>query len=62
MTVESLRQMIGCLYVALASAGGEEVLRQANETIRDALEAGAVNDEYARGALRHLLWASEQKP
>jgi hypothetical protein len=57
--MEAVRQMLGAIYVALATAGGEEVMRNANDIIRGALEAGAVDDDYARSALTHLVRSAE---
>jgi len=59
--VEAIRQMLGAIYVALATAGGDEVMRNANDIIKAALDAGAVDDDYARSALTHLVRAAEAK-
>jgi hypothetical protein len=59
--VEAIRQMLGAIYVALATAGGEEVMRNANDILKAALDAGAVDDAYARSALTHLVRAAEAK-
>jgi hypothetical protein len=59
--MEAIRQMLGAIYVALATAGGEEVMRNANDILKAALDAGAVNDVYARSALTHLVRAAEAK-
>jgi hypothetical protein len=53
--------MLGAIYVALATAGGEEVMRDANNILKAALDAGAVDDDYARSALTHLVRAAESK-
>jgi hypothetical protein len=57
--MEAVRQMLGAIYVALATAGGEEVMRNANDIIKAALDAGAVDDAYARSALTHLVRSAE---
>ena len=59
--MEAVRQMLGAIYVALATAGGEEVMRNANDIIKAALDAGAVNDAYAQSALKHLVRSAEAK-
>jgi hypothetical protein len=59
--MEAVRQMLGAIYVALATAGGEEVMRNANDIIKVALDVGAVDDDYARSALTHLVRSAEAK-
>jgi hypothetical protein len=59
--MEAVRQMLGAIYVALATAGGEEVMRNANDILKAALDAGAVDDVYARSALTHLVRSAEAK-
>jgi hypothetical protein len=53
--MEAFRQMLGTVYVALADAAGEGVLADANRIIEDAIDNGAVDDPYARSALRTLV-------
>ena len=54
--MESFRQALGAIYVALAdAAGGDNVLRNANIILTDAVDAGAVDDPYARTMLRCLV-------
>jgi hypothetical protein len=53
--MESIRQMIGTVYLAFANAVGEDALEEANQTIIDSVESGAVNDIYARSALMTLV-------
>jgi len=59
--METVRQMLGAIYVALGTAGGDEVLRNANKILSAALDAGAVDDVYARSALTHLVRSAEAK-
>jgi hypothetical protein len=54
--MESFRQALGAVYVALAeAAGGDEVLDRANDILTDAINTGAVDDPYARSALQALV-------
>jgi hypothetical protein len=53
--MESVRQMIGTIYLALANAAGEGVLEDANTILTDAINSGAVDDIYARSALQTLV-------
>jgi len=54
--MESFRQCLGAIYVALAdAAGGDEVLRNANTILSDAISAGAVDDPSARAMLKMLV-------
>ena len=59
--MEAIRQMLDAIYVALATAGGEEVLRNADDILKAALDAGAVDDAHARSALKHLVRSAEAK-
>jgi hypothetical protein len=60
--MESVRQMLSTIYLALAeAAGGDEVLRDANQIITDAIDVGAVDDIYARSALTALVRSSRVK-
>jgi hypothetical protein len=60
--MESVRQMLSTIYLALAeAAGGDEVLHEANQIITDAVNAGAVDDIYARSALQALVRSSKAK-
>jgi hypothetical protein len=57
--MESFRQALGAIYIALAeAAGGDEVLERANDILTDAVKAGAVDDFYARSAIMALVRAS----
>jgi hypothetical protein len=53
--MESIRQMIATVYLALGNAVGEDALTAANQTILDACDSGAVDDIYARSALTALV-------
>jgi len=59
--MESLRQVMGVLYFALAeAAGGDAVLDRANDIILDAVAEGAVSDIGARHALLALVRSSDE--
>jgi hypothetical protein len=59
--MESFRQMLGTVYVALAEAAGEGALADANRIIEDAIDNGTVDDPpYARSALRTLVRTSSK--
>jgi hypothetical protein len=61
--MESFRQALGAVYIALAeAAGGEEVLDRANVILTDAINSGAVDDIYARSALQALVRNSMPQP
>ena len=60
--MESVRQMIGTIYLALANAAGEGVLEDANTILTDAINSGAVDDIYARSALQALVRNSMPQP
>lgn len=53
--MESIRQMIGTIYLAFGNAVGEPALEEANKTITRAIDSGAVDDLYACSALRALV-------
>ena len=53
--MESVRQMLGTMFIALADASGDDVLAKACETITRAIDAGGVDDLYARSALQALV-------
>ena len=54
--MESLREVVGLLYVALASAaGGDELLQDSNRLLRDAVEAGAIDNPETRNAIMALV-------
>jgi hypothetical protein len=60
--MESFRQALGAVYIALAeAAGGDEVLARANVILTDAVNTGAVDDPYARSALQALVRSSKAK-
>ena len=56
--MEYIRQLVGTIYLAFANAVGEPALQEANKTILDSINSGAVDDPYARSALRALVRAS----
>jgi hypothetical protein len=61
--MESFRQALGAVYVALAdAAGGDDVLRNANVVLTDAVNAGAVDDPYARTMLKWLVRDTDPPP
>jgi len=60
--MESIRQMVGTVYLAFANAVGEDALEKANRTILDCIDNGAVDDPYARSALRTLVRSSSKVP
>jgi hypothetical protein len=54
--MESFRQALGAIYVALAeAAGGDAVLDRANDILIDAVNTGAIDDPYARSAISALV-------
>jgi hypothetical protein len=54
--MDSLREVVGLLYVALASAaGGDELLHDSNQLLRDAVEAGAIVNPETRSATMTLV-------
>jgi len=54
--MDSLREVVGLLYVALASAaGGDELLHDSNQLLRDAVEAGAIANPETRDAIMALV-------
>ena len=53
--MESVRQMLGAMYIALGTAAGEEVLERANKILSNTIDCGAVDDIYARSALLTLV-------
>jgi hypothetical protein len=54
--MESYRQALGAVYVAVCeAAGGDHVRRRANVILTDALNSGAVEDGAARIAIRSLV-------
>jgi hypothetical protein len=54
--MESFRQALGAIYVALAdAASGEQVLQDANSILTAAVDTGTVDDPCARAALRALV-------
>jgi hypothetical protein len=52
---ESTRQMIATCYIAACDAAGPGVLEDANLTIEEAIESGAVPDPVACSALQVLI-------
>jgi hypothetical protein len=61
MTMESIRQMLGTIFIALADAAGDGVLDDACETITRACNSGGVDDVYARSALQALVRSCKAK-
>jgi hypothetical protein len=59
--MESVRQMIGTIYLALAETIGEGAAEDANKIILDACNSGAVDDVYARSALLALVRSMKSK-
>jgi hypothetical protein len=59
--MESIRQMIGTIYLAFGSAVGGPALEEANKTIIRAIDSGAVDDPYARSALQALVRSCKTK-
>jgi hypothetical protein len=53
--MESVRQMLGAMYIALGTAAGDEVLERANGILTDTVNSGGVDDIYARSALQALV-------
>ena len=53
--MESFRQALGAVYVALASAAGDDVLAEANTFLTDSLAAGCIDDPYARSVIESLV-------
>jgi hypothetical protein len=61
-TMEGLRQALCMIYVALAeAAGGDAVLRQANEIIRDGLEDGVIDDPDGAWILDGIVEGTERE-
>ena len=57
--MESYRQALGAVYVAVCeAAGGDDVRRRANALLTDAIESGAIEDSDARVAIRSLVHGS----
>jgi hypothetical protein len=57
--MESYRQALGAVFVAVCeAAGGDEVRRRANVILADAIESGAINDRNARVAIRSLVYGN----
>ena len=54
--MDSLREVVGLLYVALASAaGGDKLLQDSNRLLRDAVVAGAIANPETRNAIMALV-------
>jgi hypothetical protein len=54
--MDSIREVVGLLYVALASpADGDELLHDSNKLLRDAVEAGAIANPETRNAIMALV-------
>jgi hypothetical protein len=54
--MESYRQALGAVYVAVCeAAGGDDVRRRANVILTDAINSGAIEDRFARVAIRSLI-------
>ena len=53
---EATRQTLGALYFALCeAAGGDKILRRANEILADAVRVGAVDNPRAQSTLMRLV-------
>ena len=59
--MESIRQMMSAIYLALGNAVGESALEHANRTLDDAVNSGAVDDPYARDAIMSLVRSSKME-
>jgi hypothetical protein len=59
--MESVRQMLGAMYIALGTAAGDEVLERANRILADSVNSGGVDDLYARSALEALVRSCKAK-
>jgi hypothetical protein len=56
MEMDSLREVVGLLYSALAvAAGGDDLLRDSNQILRDAVDAGAISDPETRTTIMNLV-------
>lgn len=54
--MDSFREVLGCVYVALAeAAGGDDVLRDANTILTDAVNAGLIVDPVTRSTIMALV-------
>jgi hypothetical protein len=54
--MESYRQALGAVFVAVCeAAGGDDVRRRANVILTDAVNSGAIEDRGARVAIRSLV-------
>ena len=57
--MESYRQALGAVYVAVCeAAGGDDVRRRANAILADAVSSGAIEDGDARVAICSLVHGS----
>jgi hypothetical protein len=54
--MDSMKEMVGLLYVALATAaGGRELLADSNQILREALESGSISRPDTRQAIMALV-------
>jgi hypothetical protein len=54
--MESYRQALGAVFVAVCeAAGGDDVRRRANVILTDAVNSGAIEDRHACFAIRSLV-------
>jgi hypothetical protein len=54
--MESYRQALGAVFVAMCeAAGGDAVRRRANDILSDVVNSGAIDDVNARIAIRSLV-------
>jgi hypothetical protein len=59
--MDSTNEVIGCLYVALATAaGGRELLDNSNDILKAALTSGAISREDTRAAISALVKATDR--
>lgn len=57
--MESYRQALGAVYVAICeAAGGDDVRRRANHILTDAVNSGIIEDRDACIAIRSLVHGS----
>ena len=57
--MESYRQALGAVYIAVCeAAGGDDVRRRANAILADAVDSGAIEDGGACIAIRSLVHGS----
>lgn len=60
--MEAFREALGAVFVALATAAGDDVLAEANVYLTDAVNSGAINDPYARSVIESLVRNTSLEP